>query len=242
MTGGVWGLLVAAGDGSRFGGRKQFAEVHGVTLADRVVPRLRTVCDGIVVVLPAGVVWEGDRVDEVVAGGRTRAASVRAGLHRVPETAGIVVVHDPAHPLAPLRLFGDGRTIAAEIRRLIFEEIGITASVGVAPNKFLAKLASDLDKPDGLTIQTVCSTSGEYPYNGVCGTIDEYFVEGTQPTKSDACAYHYEKYQEAKRKAAEEAKKKADEEAKKKAEEAAKKAAEQEEKLVLVLGVLSGLS
>ncbi len=89
----------------------------------------------------------------------------------------------------------------------------------------------DFDKPDGLTIQTVCSTSGEYPYNGVCGTIDEYFVEGTQPTKSDACAYHYEKYQEAKRKAAEEAKKKADEEAKKKAEEAAKKAAEQEEKV-----------
>ena len=59
----------------------------------------------------------------------------------------------------------------------------------------------------------------------------EYFVEGTQPTKSDACAYHYEKYQEAKRKAAEEAKKKAEEEAKKKAEDAAKKAAEQEEKV-----------
>ena len=107
MTGGVWGLLVAAGDGGRFGGRKQFAEVHGVTLADRVVRRLRTVCDGIVVVLPSGVVWEGDRVDEVVAGGRTRAASVRAGLQSVPATAEIVVVHDPAHPLAPLHLFGD---------------------------------------------------------------------------------------------------------------------------------------
>jgi nucleotidyltransferase/DNA polymerase involved in DNA repair len=53
-----------------------------------------------------------------------------------------------------LRLFGDGPTIAKEIRRLIASEIGITASVGVAPNKFLAKLASDLNKPDGLTIIT----------------------------------------------------------------------------------------
>ena len=52
------------------------------------------------------------------------------------------------------RLLGDGPTIAREIRRRIHEEVKITASVGVAPNKFLAKLASDLNKPDGLTIIT----------------------------------------------------------------------------------------
>jgi len=50
------------------------------------------------------------------------------------------------------RLHGDGVTIAAAIRRLIRDEVGLTASVGVAPNKFLAKLASDLRKPDGLAI------------------------------------------------------------------------------------------
>jgi DNA polymerase-4 len=50
------------------------------------------------------------------------------------------------------RLHGDGPTIAAALRRDIERDTGLTASVGVAPNKFLAKLASDLHKPDGLTI------------------------------------------------------------------------------------------
>ena len=50
------------------------------------------------------------------------------------------------------RLFGDPPTIAASIRAAIQAETGLTASVGVAGNKFLAKLASESKKPDGLTV------------------------------------------------------------------------------------------
>ncbi len=44
--------------------------------------------------------------------------------------------------------------IAREIKTKIKEQTGLTASAGVAPNKFLAKVASDYHKPDGLTLVT----------------------------------------------------------------------------------------
>ena len=50
------------------------------------------------------------------------------------------------------RLFGTPRDIAWEIKRKIKETVHLTCSVGVAPNKFLAKIASDMEKPDGLTL------------------------------------------------------------------------------------------
>jgi len=54
-----------------------------------------------------------------------------------------------------LRIWGDAVTIARELRARIKTRIGLTASVGVAPNKFLAKMASDMNKPDGLTVVPV---------------------------------------------------------------------------------------
>lgn len=49
-------------------------------------------------------------------------------------------------------LLGPAGQIARRIKREIFEATGLTASAGVAPNKFVAKIASDLQKPDGLVI------------------------------------------------------------------------------------------
>jgi DNA polymerase-4 len=53
---------------------------------------------------------------------------------------------------ASRELFGDGTRIAETIREAIRTELSLTASAGVATTKFVAKVASDLKKPDGLTV------------------------------------------------------------------------------------------
>ena len=53
---------------------------------------------------------------------------------------------------AGTRVLGDGEHVAREIKTLVRERTGLTASVGVAPNKLVAKIASDLRKPDGLLV------------------------------------------------------------------------------------------
>ena len=50
------------------------------------------------------------------------------------------------------RCRGSATLIAEEIRARIAAEVGITASAGVGPNKFVAKIASDWNKPDGLFV------------------------------------------------------------------------------------------
>ncbi len=54
--------------------------------------------------------------------------------------------HDP---------LGGVRAVAQEIRNSVLRATGLTCSIGVTPNKLLSKIASELDKPDGLTILTV---------------------------------------------------------------------------------------
>jgi DNA polymerase-4 len=50
------------------------------------------------------------------------------------------------------KLFGSAEDIAAQIKKLVFQETGLKVSAGVACSKLVAKIASDLNKPDGLTI------------------------------------------------------------------------------------------
>lgn len=50
------------------------------------------------------------------------------------------------------RLLGEAPDVARRLKETIRQQLNLTASIGIAPNKFLAKLASDLQKPDGLVV------------------------------------------------------------------------------------------
>ncbi|MEO8799726.1 MAG: DNA polymerase IV [Polyangiaceae bacterium] len=57
-------------------------------------------------------------------------------------------------------LFGDGASIARQIKDAIKRELDLPASAGVAPNKFIAKIASDFGKPDGLCVVEADNIAG----------------------------------------------------------------------------------
>lgn len=102
----MWAVVVAAGGGTRFGGAKQYARVGGRRVLDWSLDAARSSVDGVVlVVAPDRLLDPEPGADRVVAGGRTRSQSVRAGVKAVPCDASIVVVHDGARPLARPVLF-----------------------------------------------------------------------------------------------------------------------------------------
>jgi 2-C-methyl-D-erythritol 4-phosphate cytidylyltransferase len=96
--------VYAAGQGTRFGGFKQFEQIAGERIVDRCVRTLAGVCGHVVVVLPAGVEWTGAPVAAAVVGGATNPDSVRAGLAAITDDASVIVLHSPSHPLASTRL------------------------------------------------------------------------------------------------------------------------------------------
>jgi 2-C-methyl-D-erythritol 4-phosphate cytidylyltransferase len=106
MQGPVRAIVLASGVSRRFGERsKQFERVGGVPMVDRAVAAARRVCDGVVLVLPPGRTWTGEPVDAVTEGGDHQSESLRRGLAALPADTAIVVVADPAHPLATDTLF-----------------------------------------------------------------------------------------------------------------------------------------
>jgi 2-C-methyl-D-erythritol 4-phosphate cytidylyltransferase len=110
----VWAVLVAAGRGERLGEDrpKAFVRLGELPLLAEPLRRLDESewIDAVVVVAPPE--WEepaillaeelgASKVSACVAGGETRADSVRAGVAEVPEDAAVVLVHDAARPLLP---------------------------------------------------------------------------------------------------------------------------------------------
>ncbi len=81
------------------------------------------------------------------------SAQVFAVFHRfTPLVEGLSLDEAFLDVTASASLFGDGATIAREIKDIIRRELGLIASAGVASCKFAAKIASDLEKPDGLVV------------------------------------------------------------------------------------------
>lgn len=107
---GVHAIVVAGGQGRRFGRRKQFVLVNGVPLfvhATRVLQQHGQV-RSITLVVPRSErrraktivkTWSLDKVRHVVAGGMRRQDSVRQGIKTIKSKSGIVIVHDAVRPL-----------------------------------------------------------------------------------------------------------------------------------------------
>jgi len=136
----TWCIVVAAGDGARFGGRKQFAELSGRPVVSIAIETARSVSSTVVLVVPnSSTDADLERnmgADQVVRGGDTRAASVRAGLSAVPHHVGVVVVHDAARPLASAGLF---RAVVEAVRA------GASAAVpGLAVADTLKRVSGDV--------------------------------------------------------------------------------------------------
>lgn len=94
----VWGIVVAAGMGRRFGRLKHDVELGGVPVWQRARDSLRA--GGVDKVVLVGDVEGG------IPGGERRRDSVAAGLARVPAGVDYVLVHDAARPNASNRLVG----------------------------------------------------------------------------------------------------------------------------------------
>jgi 2-C-methyl-D-erythritol 4-phosphate cytidylyltransferase len=148
----VWGIVVAGGSATRFGAPKQFLALGGRPVAQRAVDACRSVCESVVLVVPADsahdVAASAHGADVSVAGGATRAASVRAGLRALGPDADIVVVHDAARPLARPELF---RAVLAAL-----EADGVAGAICAVPVTDTVKRVASA--PDGRGGRVVTET------------------------------------------------------------------------------------
>ena len=72
--------------------------------------------------------------------------------HYTPYVEGVSVDEAFLDITGSIHLHGDARTLGEALRREVRETCGVTCSVGIAPNRLLAKIGSELNKPDGLAV------------------------------------------------------------------------------------------
>ena len=121
----VWGILVAAGSGSRLGAEqnKVLLPLGGEALFCHGLRLLCQLCEGVVLVIrpedegamQAALHQSGLMADRIVYGGETRRHSVENALAALPEGADLLLVHDAARPFAGLEMAKDVLRLAREM-------------------------------------------------------------------------------------------------------------------------------
>src|SRR6185369_9959644 len=125
-------------------------------------------------------VWEGKRACPeliIVVGDNRKYTYTSSRINEIfrdytPEVEAFSIDESWLDVTHSLSIFGSAETIAYQIKARIRHSFGITCSIGIAPNKLLAKLASDMQKPDGLTIITpedVTRILERMPIKELCG-------------------------------------------------------------------------
>ncbi len=125
-------------------------------------------------------VWEGKRVcpELIIVVGDNRKYTYTSGkINEIfreftPEVEAFSIDESWLDVTRSLGIFGSAVTIAYRIKARIRHSFGITCSIGIAPNKLLAKLASEMEKPDGLTIiapEDVSRVLERMPIKELCG-------------------------------------------------------------------------
>jgi DNA polymerase-4 len=125
-------------------------------------------------------IWEGRRTCPeliIVVGDNKKYTYTSTKINEIfrdytPEVEAFSIDESWLDVTHSLSIFGSAVTIACLIKARIKHSFGITCSIGIAPNKLLAKLASDMQKPDGLTIiepDNVSRILEHMPINELCG-------------------------------------------------------------------------
>jgi 2-C-methyl-D-erythritol 4-phosphate cytidylyltransferase len=151
-----WAVVVAAGSGSRYGGRKQFEMLGDRRVVDWSLAAARAACDGVVLVVAADEV-EGDfDADVQVSGGESRTESVRRGLAAVPSDVEVVAVHDAARPGASADLFRGviSAVVAGADAAVPGLDVTDTVKRVTRPPNALPLVVETVPRADLMTVQT----------------------------------------------------------------------------------------